>query len=84
MYAAPVISGGALLGPTNVTTPTGTLPSQLTMNRNRATGVLVLLFTCLSPSVWADQRSRPGDIVIHGVITIISPCPETLHYTYFM
>jgi len=38
MYAAPVISGGALLGPTNVSTHTGTLPSQLTMNRNRATG----------------------------------------------
>ena len=38
MYAAPVISGGALLGPTNITSHTGTLPSQLTMNRNRATG----------------------------------------------
>lgn len=41
MYAAPVISGGALLGPTNVVTShTGTLPSQLTMNRNRATGII--------------------------------------------
>lgn len=38
MYAAPVISGGALLGPTNVSGHTGASPSQLTMNRNRATG----------------------------------------------
>ena len=42
MYAAPAISGGALLGPTNATGHTGTLSSQLTMNRNRATGSMTL------------------------------------------
>ena len=48
MYAAPVISGGALLGPTNaVTSHTGTLPSQLAMNRNRATGVMYILSLCM-------------------------------------
>ena len=33
----------------------------------------------LSPSVWADQRGCQGDkLVINQLITIISPCPETL------
>jgi len=35
MYGAPVISGGALIGPT---ANSGELSSQLMMNRNRATG----------------------------------------------
>ena len=36
----------------------------------------------LSPSVWVDQRSYQGDIiVINWLITIISPCPETFKTT---
>ena len=39
----------------------------------------------LSPSVWADQRSCQGDkLVINWLITIISPCPETLQFIDFM
>ena len=37
------------------------------------------LYLNLSPSAWADQRGCQGDkLVINRLITIMSPCPETL------
>lgn len=56
MYAAPAISGGALLGPTNTSGHTGTLSSQLTMNRNRATAAATAVNLALESS---RLKSKP-------------------------
>ena len=48
------------------------------MHKDPIERTIIMVYT-LSPSVWVGQRGRQGDkLVINQLITIISPCSETL------